>query len=159
MDRLTEELYIFLSMGLWFCILPSLLIGIGMWDKKNRKYKYLLCGSDRYIPVSGRPWKKGELRQIYGLGILMIASAAIVAFASVTLLISSVTFSMSGTDSVGYMFIFSSAFLCFLLIYWIFHTFYFRRHDGPLYIHLWAKAAAGLIWLAMSGSVLWYNGG
>lgn len=34
----------FFGFGFWFCILPSLLIGLGMWDEKNRKYKYLLGG-------------------------------------------------------------------------------------------------------------------
>lgn len=34
MDQLAEEAVVFFGFGFWFCILPSLLIGLGMWDEK-----------------------------------------------------------------------------------------------------------------------------
>lgn len=37
MDQLAEEAATFFGLGFWLCILPSLLIGLGTWDKKNRK--------------------------------------------------------------------------------------------------------------------------
>lgn len=63
----------FFGLGFWLCILPSLLIGLGTWDKKNRKYKYLLRGNMRYMPFKERPWKRGEKWQLYGIGSLMTA--------------------------------------------------------------------------------------
>lgn len=121
-----------------------------MWDEKNRKYKYLLGGNMRYMPFKERPWKKGEKRQLYGIGSLMAAFSAFIIFASVTLM-------MSGTGRAVYMFRSSSAFFCFLFIYWIIHLLYFRRHDGPLYIHLWAKVIMAVLWLGTVGAVIQYS--
>ena len=42
MDQLAEEAAVFFGFGFGLCVLPSLLIGLGTWDEKNRKYKYLL---------------------------------------------------------------------------------------------------------------------
>ena len=50
MDQLAEEAVVLFGFGFWFCILPSLLIGLGMWNEKNRKYKYLLGGYMRDMP-------------------------------------------------------------------------------------------------------------
>lgn len=108
MDQLAEEAVVFFGFGFWFCILPSLLIGLGMWDEKNRKYKYLLGGNMRYMPFKERPWKKGEKWQLYGIGSLMAAFSAFIIFASVTLM-------MSGTGRAVYMFRSSSAFFVFCL--------------------------------------------
>lgn len=148
-DRLAEEAATFFGLGFWLCILPSLLIGLGMWDKKNRKYKYLLGGDMRYMPFKERPWKRGEKWQIYGIGSLMAGFSAFIIFVSVTLM-------MGGNRSAVYMFRFSSAFFCFLLIYWIIHILYFRRHDGPLYIHPWAKIIMAVLWLGTAGAFIRY---
>lgn len=150
MDQLAEEAATFFGLGFWLCILPSLLIGLGTWDKKNRKYKYLLRGNMRYMPFKERPWKRGEKWQLYGIGSLMTAFSVFIIFASVTLM-------MSGTGRAVYMFRSSSAFFCFLFIYWIIHSLYFRRHDGPLYIHLWAKVIMAVLWLGTVGALIRYS--
>ncbi len=139
MDQLAEEAVVFFGFGFWFCILPSLLIGLGMWDEKNRKYKYLLGGNMRYMPFKERPWKRGEKWQLYGIGSLMTAFSVFIIFASVTLM-------MSGTGRAVYLF-----------IYWIIHLLYFRRHDGPLYIHLWAKVIMAVLWLGTVGALIRYS--
>lgn len=53
MDQLAEEAATFFGLGFWLCILPSLLIGLGTWDKKNRKYKYLLRMAGNFLAGIG----------------------------------------------------------------------------------------------------------
>ena len=63
MDQLAEEAATFFGLGFWLCILPSLLIGLGTWDKKNRKYKYLLrgiCGTCLSKKDPGKEEKSGS---------------------------------------------------------------------------------------------------
>ena len=48
-------------------------------------------------------------------------------------------------------------YFCFLFIYWIIHLLYFRRHDGPLYIHLWAKVIMAVLWLGTVGALIRYS--
>lgn len=69
MDQLAEEAVVLFGFGFWFCILPSLLIGLGMWNEKNRKYKYLLGGNMRYMPFKERPWKKERSGSYMGSGV------------------------------------------------------------------------------------------
>lgn len=57
----------FFGFGFGLCVLPSLLIGLGTWDEKNRKYKYLLGGNMRYMPFKERPWKKERSGSYMGL--------------------------------------------------------------------------------------------
>lgn len=53
----------FFGLGFGLCVLPSLLIGLGTWDKKNRKYKYLLrgiCGTCLSKKDPGKEEKSGS---------------------------------------------------------------------------------------------------
>lgn len=152
LNRLAEEVSIFLTVGFGICVKPALLVGFVVWWRKNRKYKYLLSGSDRHRPLSVRPWKKGELWQAWGITLLFGAPSA-------GLILISIMIQLQGNRRAACMFDSSSAFLCFAIIYLLFHIFYFQRHDGPLYIHLWAKIIMLLLGLNVIASYLWYNYG
>ena len=137
-----------------FALLPSLVIAIALWRRKQKRFMQLTTEQNRYLPFEKRTWASGEKTWKIAISVMATLTAAS-ALLSFWLLLGH-----NAPDYFAYPIEASVLFILIHLLYQLFMMWWAEKHDNQLSIPAIFKVALVVCFVAVVLALgnLFYNG-